>query len=95
MMVAPSVPHTTSLQKAVAASTKAAGDGAVSAVSATCPKNDSTLKQMSPVCPGGTPRMNVHGNASPGPLPYSSASGWAATKASRRRRRPGSRPGGW
>ena len=26
---------------------QAAGDGAVRAVSATCPKNDSTLKQMS------------------------------------------------
>ena len=49
MTVAPRVPQTTSLQKAVAASTKAAGDGAVRAVSATCPKNDSTLKQMSAV----------------------------------------------
>ena len=67
MMVAPSVPQTTSLQKAVAASTKAAGDGAVRAVSATCPKKDSTLKQMSSVCPGGTPRMKVQGSASSGP----------------------------
>ena len=52
---APRVPQTTSLQKSVAASTKAAAEGAVRAVSATCPKNDSTLKQMSPVCPGGRP----------------------------------------
>ena len=89
MMVAPRVPQTTSLQKAVAASTKAAGDGAVRAVSATCPKNDSTLKQMSPVWPGGTPRMNVQGSASSGPPPYSSASGWAARKASRRSPAPG------
>ena len=89
MMVAPSVPQTTSLQNAVAASTKAAGEGAVRAVSATSPQNDSTLKQMSPVCPGGTPRMNVQGSASSGPRPYSSASGWAATKASRRSAAPG------
>ncbi len=37
MMVAPSVPHSTSLQNAVAASTKAATEGAGSAVSATSP----------------------------------------------------------
>ena len=75
MRVAPRVPHTTSLQNAVAASTKAAADGAVSAVSATSPKNDSTLKQMSSVRPGGTPGMKVHGSVSAGPVPNSSASG--------------------
>src|ERR1700722_6366523 len=74
-MVQPSVPHTTSLQKATAASTKAAGSGAVRAVSASSPKNDSTLKQMSSVWPGGTSRMNVQGSASAGPRPGSLAPG--------------------
>ena len=89
MTVAPSVPQTTSLQKAVAASTKDATEGAVRAVSASSPQKDSTLKQMSSARPGGTPRMNVHGRASSGPLPSSSASGWSATKASRRSPAPG------
>jgi len=88
-MVADNEPHKVSLQKSVAAPMKAAGEGAVSAVSATSPKNDSTLKQMSSVCPGGTPGMKVQGSASSGPLPYDSASGWALVNASRRVRAPG------
>ena len=83
------MPQRTSLQNAVAASTKAASSDAGKAVSATCPKNDSTLKQMSSVRPGGTLAMKVQGSASGGPAPSSSASGWAATKASRRTAAPG------
>ena len=52
-MVAPSVPHTTSLQNSWRRRRSAATEGAVSAVSATSPQNDSTLKQMSSVRPGG------------------------------------------
>ena len=63
------MPQSTSLANSVAASTKAAADGAVSAVSATSPKNDSTLKQMSSIRPGGTPGITVHGSASGGPEP--------------------------
>ena len=89
MIVAPSVPHTTSLQKAVAASRNPAASGAGRAVSATSPKKDSTLKAMSSVRPGGTSPMKVQGSASAGPLPSDSASGCAATKASRRAAAPG------